>query len=180
MQALCGGVSSPGAGWRSALCDIAGAPGGCDRCLYTHFCTCFAAGDVAARTGGSYGVDCGLATLGCLWCAYGLCYGATRARLRTQQRIPGNIVCDCLLGTFLFPCVLSQELNHLDLSEAQAALASSSTPAQRAAAAAEIPTDVVSFSGRSRRLSDAAPPAPAAAPPAAAAAAAAASSGASK
>jgi Cys-rich protein (TIGR01571 family) len=177
MQTLCDGVCSPGGGWRSALLDVAGAPGGCDRCLYTHFCTCFAAGDVAARSGGSYCVDCALGTFGCLYCLYGLCYGATRARLRAQHRIPGNIVSDCLLSTLLFPCTLSQQLNHLDLCEAGAALATSSAPGQRVAAAAAIPTAVVSFSGRARRLSDTALP-PAAA--AAAASAAAASSGASK
>ncbi len=142
---------------------------------------------MAQRTGGSYTVDCFVGTLGCLYCAYGLCYGMSRARLRQQQGIPGHCIEDCLCATLAPPCVLSQALNHLDLVEAQAALSIRSTPAQRAAAAAVIPTDVRAFSGRGRRLSDAALPAPAPAPAgapspgtAAAAAASAASSGAAK
>jgi hypothetical protein len=131
---------------------------------------------VAQRTGGSYGVDCALGTLGCFFALplYGVCYGMTRHRLRQQQHIAGSAVADCCLATLLPPCVLAQELNHLDLASSQAALALRSSPAQRAAAAAEIPTEVVSFSGRGRRLSDVAPPPAEAAAAAAATAAAAA------
>jgi len=151
---VCAGVCSPGGGWKSALLDIAGAPGGWDRCLYTHICACFAAGDLAQRTGGSYAVDCALGLFGCVYCIHGVCWGMTRHRLRAQQGIPGNPVTDCCCATWLPCCVLSQALNHLDLLESQSALSVHSTPAQRAAAAAIIPTEVRAFSGRSRRLSD--------------------------
>ncbi len=107
-----------------------------------------------------------------MYCLYGICWGVTRSRLRKQQGIPGNIALDVFLACLLPPCVLSQQLNHLDLAESGRALATASTAQERARAAATIPTDVVPFSGRGRRLSDVAPATAAAASAAAAAAAA--------
>ena len=145
----CDGVCSPGGGWKSPLCDIAGAPGGWERCAYTHICFCLAAGEVAEKTGGSWVVDCGIAsTLGCLYCAYCCCWGLTRSRLRAQQGIPGSLGHDLLVTCLCPPCYLSQALNHLEISASAAAL---STP--RRSASAAIPTDVRPFSGAGRRLS---------------------------
>ena len=145
----CEGVFSPGGGWKSPLCDLAGEPGGCERCAYTHLCFCLAAGEVAEKTGGSWLVDCCLAsTLGCLYFSYCFCWGCTRSRLRAQQGIPGSLCCDFVTTLLCPPCYLAQALNHLDLSASAAALSG-----PRRSESAAIPTDVRPFSGAGRRLS---------------------------
>ena len=93
-------------------------PGGRDRCLFVHCCVCLAAGEVAKRSGGHYAVDCCCAGVAGMYIGfYPLCWGWTRAQLRGNFGIPGNLCMDVLI-TGVFPCCyLSQALNQLDLAE---------------------------------------------------------------
>ena len=107
-------------GWVASLLDMAAPPGGTGRCVYVHFCFCCAAGDVAARVGRPYLVDClfggifGLAT-----CTNGLCWGPTRAMVREHYgNVPGHLLVDIAATTLLPCCYLAQSLNHMDLLEA--------------------------------------------------------------
>ena len=108
--------------WLSRLSDAAGAPGGEARCVYVHACWCLAAGEVAARVPRNPPearlLDCLCGGIvGCAVCAYCVCWGVTRTRLRHQYNIPGNSFAD-LATTLLCPtCYLSQALNHLDLAQ---------------------------------------------------------------
>lgn len=105
--------------WQSDLFDMTGAPGGKDRCVYTHLCFPCAAGDVARRTGGSYCLDCAIGgTLGMVYAFAGCLWGATRTQLRLQHNIPGSTLEDFCVTTLLPCCYLSQALNHLDIVDA--------------------------------------------------------------
>ena len=108
--------------WRASLWDVAGPPGGRDRCLRAHFLWCPLAGQIAQRTGGSYFIDGyfgGIA--GCLYCFYCLQWGCTRSRLRAQEGIPGSLLEDMATVLLCPPCYLTQALNHLDIVEAERA-----------------------------------------------------------
>jgi Cys-rich protein (TIGR01571 family) len=118
-------VLSPPRRWLSDFWDIRGAPGGDARCLYTHFCWCLAAGDVADKVGGSYALDCGVGFFGMYWCIYWIPFGLTRTRLRTAHGIEGSLMEDFLATACCPCCYLSQALNHLELVELPPPLLSS-------------------------------------------------------
>lgn len=124
--------SLPAGTWGTPLSSFDGPPGGCDRCLWTHFCWPFAAGEVAQGIpgppslscatrevccGNAYGADCCLGGVaGCALCLYCLLWGKTRTRLRRAYNIPGSEFADHCI-TLLFPtCYLTQALNHLQMS----------------------------------------------------------------
>ena len=112
--------------WHSPLNDCGG---GCtERCLYTHFLFCCAAGEIASRIpgpppggfsnlccGNAYATDCCLGgLLGCGFCFNCIVWAPTRSRMRMVYNIPGSSLADHII-TFLFPtCFLVQGLNHLD------------------------------------------------------------------
>ncbi len=107
--------------WQSDLCDMAGAPGGTDRCLYVHLCWPLAAGEVAQRTGGNYFLDCCIGgTLGFAYAFSCFIWAPSRARLRTLHGIPGSLLEDVAVTALLPCCYLAQALNHLDIVDARA------------------------------------------------------------
>ena len=110
--------------WLAPLCEMSAPPGGCNRCLYVHFCWPCAAGEVAERVGRSYMLDfcCG-GPWCCYYGVYGICWGLTRSQLRNRDNIAGSAVEDCCLATCCPPCYLAQALNHLDIKQQQIAQA---------------------------------------------------------
>jgi len=97
--------------WRSDLCNC--CDGGCCRCCYVFACTACAAGDVAARIGGSYCIDCFVA--GYMFpCVSICCWADTRSKVRNVTNVPGDCCTDCCVMCFCTCCAILQELNHLD------------------------------------------------------------------
>ena len=108
--------------WRAELLEMSAPPGGDARCVGAHVCWPFYAGEVAARTGGVYFVDCVLGgVLAFFYCANGLFWAPTRSRLRQLHNIPGSLLEDCVVVTVLPCCYITQALNHLDIVDAEAA-----------------------------------------------------------
>ena len=109
----------PPRAWRSGLFDAAFASD-TSSCIAAHVCWPFLAGQVAERTGGSYGVDCCVGgVIGCVYCFYCVPWAITRQRLRRQLNIEGSLVEDALVTLCCPPFYLTQATHELDREDAE-------------------------------------------------------------
>jgi Cys-rich protein (TIGR01571 family) len=124
----------PPRAWRSGLFDAAYSSDN-SSCIAAHLCWPFVAGQVAERTGGSYGVDCCVGgVVGCVYCFYCVPWAITRQRLRRRLNIKGSFVEDALVTLFCPPFYLTQATHELDREDAERD-AARSPPAQAQAQA---------------------------------------------